>query len=145
MSEDRKNVTAFDLDGVFIPDCDQIPDLGDHQAYLNLTMYMQPVFRPVGEWILLTGRPAEYESITKSWLLKYFINQPKLILHGRNPEEEDNEEYKLRMIKEHNIDVYIESDKKIVDHLNKNLDKDAKIIVHFSEFCELYLNYNAGA
>jgi hypothetical protein len=138
------NLTAFDLDGVFIPDCDQIPDLGDHEAYLNLTMYMQPVFKPVGEWILLTGRPAEYEHITKSWLLKYFANQPKMILHQRDSTKETNEDYKLRMIKEHDIDVYIESDRQIVEHLNKNLDVDQKIIVHFSEFCQLYLNYNAG-
>jgi hypothetical protein len=139
------NLTAFDLDGVFIPDCDQIPDLGDHEAYLNLTMYMQPVFKPVGEWILLTGRPAEFESVTKSWLLKYFSNQPTMILHQRDPDKENNEEYKLRMIKEHDIDVYIESDIKIVNHLKGNLDTDKKTIVHFSEFCELYLNYNAGA
>jgi len=141
---DRKNETAFDLDGVFIPDCDQIPDLGDHQAYLNLTMYMQPTFKPVGEWTLLTGRPAEYEHITKSWLLKYFTNQPKLILHGRDAETETNTEYKLRMIKEHKIDVYIESDREIVDELTKKLG-DGKIIVHFEEFCQLYLNYNSGS
>jgi hypothetical protein len=139
------NLTAFDLDGVFIPDCDHIPDLGEHREYLELTMYMQPVFKPVGEWILLTGRPAEYEHITKSWLLKYFSNQPAMVLHSRNSTEEDNEQYKLRMIKEHDIDVYIESDKKIVDFLKANLDLDKKTIVHFSEFCELYLNYNAGA
>lgn len=139
------NLTAFDLDGVFIPDCDQIPDLGDHEAYLNLTMYMQPVFRPVGEWILLTGRPAQFEHVTKSWLLKYFSNQPKMILHSRDDEKETNEEFKLRMIKEHDIDVYIESDIKIVNHLKGHLDMDKKTIVHFSEFCELYLNYNAGS
>ena len=141
----ESNLTAFDLDGVFIPDCDQIPDLGDHEAYLNLTMYMQPVFKPVGEWILLTGRPAVYEHITKSWLLKYFSNQPKMILHQRDPETENNEQYKLRMINEHDIDVYIESDKKIIDYLKSNLDVDKKTIVHFSDFCELFLNYNAGA
>jgi len=140
----NSNITAFDLDGVFIPDCDEIPDLGDHEAYMNLTQYMQPVFKPVGEWILLTGRPAEYEALTKSWLLKYFSNQPKMILHSRDPEKESNEEYKLRMIKEHNIDVYIESDKKIVDYLKGNLDLDKKIVVHFSEFCGMFLNYNSG-
>ena len=139
------NLTAFDLDGVFIPDCDQIPDLGDHEDYMELTQYMQPVFKPVGEWILLTGRPGIYEAHTKSWLLKYFSNQPIMVLHSRDPSEEDNEQYKLRMIKEHDIDVYIESDKKIVDFLKANLDLDKKTIVHFSEFCELYLNYNAGA
>lgn len=144
MSEiDHKNVTAFDLDGVFIPDCDQIPDLGGHEEYLNMTTYMKPTFKPVGEWILLTGRPAEYEHITKSWLLKYFSNQPKLILHGRDPEKENNTEYKLRMIKENKIDVYIESDKEIVDELTKKLE--GKIIVHFEEFCQLYLNYNSGS
>jgi hypothetical protein len=141
----HSNITAFDLDGVLIPDCDHIPDLGDHNAYLNLTMYMQPVFKPVGEWILLTGRPAQFEHITKSWLLKYFSNQPKMILHQRDQEKENNEQYKLRMINEHDIDVYIESDKKIVDHLKTNLDVDKKTIVHFSDFCELFLNYNAGS
>lgn len=140
----ESNITAFDLDGVFIPDCDQIPDLGDHEAYLNLTMYMQPVFKPVGEWILLTGRPLEFEHITKSWLLKYFANQPKLILHQRDPSKETNEEYKLRMIKEHDIAVYIESDPTIMEYLKKNLDIDQKVLVHFSDFCQLYLNYNAG-
>ncbi|NBP59284.1 hypothetical protein EBU71_22560 [bacterium] len=134
MSEiEHKNVTAFDLDGVFIPDCDQIPDLGDHKAFLELTQYMKPVFKPVGEWILLTGRPAEYEMLTKSWLLKYFTNQPKLILHGRDPENESNTDYKLRMIKENRIDVFIESDREIVDALIKKLG-EGKIIVHFETF-----------
>lgn len=139
------NLTAFDLDGVFIPDCDHIPNIGDHNDYLEITLYMQPVFRPVGEWILLTGRPQEFEHITKSWLLKYFTNQPKIVLHSRDSTTESNEEYKLRMINENDIDVFVESDRDIVNHLKSNLDVDKKTIVHFSEFCELFLNYNAGS
>lgn len=139
------NLTAFDLDGVFIPDCDHIPNIGDHNDYLEITLYMQPVFRPVGEWILLTGRPQEFEHITKSWLLKYFTNQPKIVLHSRDSTKESNEEYKLRMINENDIDVFVESDRDIVNHLKSNLDVDKKTIVHFSEFCELFLNYNAGS
>jgi len=142
MSEEKRNVTAFDFDGVFIPDCQEIPDLGDHEKFLDLTMYMKPMFEPVGEWILLTARLEKHIEITKSWLLKHFTNQPTQIFHGRT-EDESPIDYKTRIMKENEINVFIESDPVICRHLEKECE--GKIIVNFAEFCQMYLNYNAGA
>jgi hypothetical protein len=142
MSEEKRNVTAFDFDGVFIPDCEEIPDLGDHEKFLELTMYMKPMFQPVGEWILLTARLGRNREITERWLNKHFTNQPKQIFHDRT-EDETPIDYKTRIMKEGDIDVFIESDPVICRHLEKECE--GKIIVNFAEFCQMYLNYNAGA
>jgi hypothetical protein len=142
MTEEKRNVTAFDFDGIFVPDCDEIPELGDHEKFLELTMYMKPLFEPVGEWILLTARLGKNIEITKSWLLKHFTNQPKQIFHGRT-EDESPIDYKTRILKENDIDVFIESDPVICRHLEKECE--GKIIVNFAEFCQMYLNYNAGS
>jgi hypothetical protein len=142
MTEEKRNVTAFDFDGIFVPDCEEIPDLGDHEKFLELTMHMKPLFEPVGEWILLTARLGKHIEITKSWLLKHFTNQPKEIFHSRT-EDESPIDYKTRILKENEIDVFIESDPVICRHLEKECE--GKIIVNFAEFCQMYLNYNAGA
>jgi hypothetical protein len=102
---------------------------------------MKPMFEPVGEWYLLTARLAEHEEITKSWLFKHFTNQPKEIYHSRLSDEAP-EVYKARMIKEKDIDVFIESDPKVVSHVQKEHPDMA--VVHFADFCQIYLNYNAG-
>jgi hypothetical protein len=141
MNEERKNKTAFDFDGVFVPDCEKIPTVGDTLEFFELTMYMKPIFEPVGEWYLLTARLAEHEEITKSWLLKHFKNQPKEIYHSRTSDEEP-EAYKARMIKEHDIDVFVESDPRTVRHIQREYPDMA--VVHFADFCQMYLNYNAG-
>ena len=142
MSEEKRNVTAFDFDGVFIPDCDKIPSLGGEDDFYDLTMHMKPMFEPVGEWVLLTARLAKHEEMTKSWLFKHFKNQPKQIFHNRT-EDETPIDYKTRILKENEIDVFIESDPVICRHLEKECE--GKIIVNFAEFCQMYLNYNAGA
>jgi hypothetical protein len=141
MNEERKNKTAFDFDGVFIPDCDKIPTVGDTLEFYELTMYMKPIFEPVGEWYLLTARLAEHEEMTKSWMLKHFKNQPKEIYHSRTNDEAP-EAYKLRMVKEKDIDVFVESDPMVVRHIQRELPDMA--VVHFADFCQIYLNYNAG-
>jgi hypothetical protein len=142
MTEEKRNITAFDFDGIFVPDCEEIPDLGDHEKFLELTMYMKPLFEPVGEWILLTARLGKHIDITKSWLLKHFTNQPKEIFHSRT-EDESPIDYKTRILKDNDIDVFVESDPVICRHLEKECE--GKIIVNFAEFCQMYLNYNAGA
>jgi hypothetical protein len=142
MSEEKRNVTAFDFDGVFIPDCDIIASLGGEEDFYDLTMHMKPMFEPVGEWILLTARLVKHEEKTKSWLFKHFKNQPKQIFHSRT-EDETPVDYKTRILKENDIDVFIESDPVICRHLEKECE--GKIIVNFAEFCQMYLNYNAGA
>ena len=83
----------------------------------------------------------KHEEITKSWLLKHFTNQPKQIYHSRT-EDESPIDYKTRIMKESDIDVFIESDPVICRHLEKECE--GKIIVNFAEFCQMYLNYNAG-
>ena len=65
------NKIAFDLDGVFIPDCDPIPNVGGLGEFLSMTVYMRPMFKPDFEWHIITGRPARYRATTIDWINKH--------------------------------------------------------------------------
>lgn len=131
------NKTAFDLDGVFIPDCDEIPDVGGLRQFLALTVYMRPVFKPTGEWNIITGRPAKYRSITMEWINNHFSNKPKTVWH----ENLNNDEpwiYKAEIINQNGINFFVESDMKTVEYLWQHTRAN---IVHFDGLVnELYLN-----
>jgi hypothetical protein len=119
--------TGFDLDGVFIPDCDHIPDLGTLEDFLKLTRYMQPTFKPIGEWSIITGRSIEYASITNEWVNAHFTNKPTMIWH--KPTTIDAIEHKVQTINEQNFTHYVESDYTIVQHLRHRTNA---IIRHFA-------------
>ena len=113
------NKTAFDLDGVFIPDCDPIPGVGGLREFLTLTMHMQPTFRPKKEWSIITSRPAEYRAITMDWVAKHFENKPQNVWH-ENLNDSEPWIYKAEIINQNDINYFIESDIKTVEYLRKN-------------------------
>lgn len=122
---------GFDLDGVFIPDCDHIPNLGSQEQFYELAMYMMPLFQPKGEWSIITGRPLRFKSQTVAWVEKYFGNKPVDIFHGaimQSPAE-----YKAEIIKAHGFDIYVESDIRIVNQLRMMVPPDVDII-HFDDY-----------
>lgn len=124
------NNIAFDLDGVFIPDCDQIPSIGDVESFLNLTVFMQPIFRPVGPWSIITGRLKQHSDITAAWVNTHFINLPQNIWHS-NVNGSEPWLYKAAVINENHCDTYIESDWRTVQYLRANTDCN---VLHFNEF-----------
>lgn len=124
--------TAFDLDGVFIPDCDEIPELGGLVDFYRLTMYMRPIFTPEGEYAIITARPAEYRSITHTWIHKYLSPSPIRLFH--ECVEETPGAYKARILNENSdIQIYVESDEFIVKYLKQHVNTGCEII-HFDEY-----------
>jgi len=131
---------ALDLDGVFIPDCDRIPNLGDVDKFYELTMFMRPLFQPRGEWSIITGRPAKYKSQTVAWVEKYFTNKPVDIFHGAVLESPA--EYKASVIKQHGFTVYVESDLGIVEQLRKMVPPGVTIY-HFDVYIARNIEWDA--
>lgn len=126
------NNIAFDLDGVFIPDCEIIPELGDQENFYNMTLYMQPIFVPKFEYDIITARPHHVRSITEKWCKKHLNLSADSLYHER--ENESAEEYKLQILNDHpEVRIYIESDSKIVDYLRQNVNTECNIIL-FSDF-----------
>ena len=123
------NKIAFDLDGVFIPDCDPIPNVGGLGVFLSMTVYMRPMFKPDFEWNIITGRPARYRSTTMIWIDKHFANKPARVWHECL--EELPQVYKANMINQNGITIFVESDIEQVRYLQKHTQAE---VIHFDTF-----------
>lgn len=123
---------AFDLDGVLVPDFDKIPQIGGLDEFYPMTTYIRPLFKPSGEFYIVTARPAEYRPITWSWCQKYLDPLPTRLFHERNKETAGT--YKSNILNENtDISIYIESDPGIVSYLKKKVRSDCEV-VHFSDY-----------
>lgn len=124
---------AFDLDGVLVPDCDHIPYIDDSlEAFYGLTMYMRPIFNPIGDYAIITARPAEYRSITWTWCNKYLFPLPVRLFHERTNETGGG--YKANILNANpSIQTYVESDEGIVKYLTANVKTGCEII-HLDEY-----------
>lgn len=127
---------AFDLDGVLLPDCDEIPSLGGLREFYNLTMYMRPLFIPTGPYEIITGRSPLYRQITIAWIQKYLTVQPTALHHSIG-NHETPAEYKARTLESNAIDIYVESDIQIVYQL---LERTDRTIIHFGSYIPNKLN-----
>ncbi len=125
------NKFAFDLDGVFIPDCDHMPQIGSVSEFYALAHHMRPMFKPEGEWNIITGRSAKYRPQTMAWIDNHFENKPKRVWH----ELVDvlPAEYKADTINQNGIECFVESDIEQVKYLQQHVTNGCKI-VHFSEY-----------
>jgi hypothetical protein len=121
---------AFDLDGVFVPDCLNIPNVGGLTEFYALTYYMKPVFRPGGEWSIITARNAKYRAQTMAWVNDHFENKPVRVWHELI--DQTPEEYKAEVINQNGIEFYIESDMNIVQYL---MDNTQAQVIHFDMIC----------
>lgn len=127
---------AFDLDGIFIPDCDYIPKIGGLSEFYSLAYYMRPIFKPAGEWYIITGRDPKYRSQTMAWVDRHFENKPKMVWHEVS--DQKPEEYKAEIINQNEIKVFIESDINQVQYL---LDNTKAQIIHFDMYTRRMLNF----
>lgn len=123
------NKIAFDLDGVFIPDCDPIPNVGGLADFLGMTVYMRPLFKPDFEWHIITGRPARYRATTMDWINKHFDNKPVRVWHECL--DQLPQEYKAETINQNGIDVFVESDIEQVKFISANTKAQ---VIHFDTF-----------
>jgi len=123
---------AFDLDGVLVPDCDDIPNIGGLDEFYALTTYMRPIFEPQGEYAIITARPARHRAITVGWCQKYLDPFPTQIYHECL--DQTAGAYKESILNKNiHIQTYVESDIGIVQYLRTNVKTGCKII-HFSEY-----------
>ncbi len=126
------SLIAFDLDGVLVPDCDQIPFIDGVEDFYGLTMYMRPIFNPEGDYTIITARPAEFRNITWTWCNKYLFPLPTTLYHERT--DETGGGYKEKILNANpNIQTYVESDEGIVSYLRKNVTTGCTII-HFDQY-----------
>jgi hypothetical protein len=110
---------AYDLDGVLVPDCDHIPNLGQVKELYELLVYMRPTFIPRGDWSIVTARPQEYFYLTEQWIARHFTEYRPQLFQIMTREQRP-ETYKLAMINSLALDVYVESDPKIVAYLRNH-------------------------
>jgi len=123
---------AYDLDGVLVPDCDQIPFIKSLDDFYGLTMYMRPLFNPQGLFAIITARPAEHRSITWTWCNRHLADLPERLFHECLDETPGS--YKAKILNENpNIQTYVESDIGIVKYLKQNVSTGCDII-HFDEY-----------
>ena len=123
---------AFDLDGVLVPDCDQIPFVKSLEDFYGLTMYMQPLFSPQGPYAIITARSAEHRSITWSWCNRHLEQLPNRLFHECL--DETPGAYKERILNDNpSIQMYVESDIGIVKYLKQNVRTGCEII-HYSDY-----------
>lgn len=125
---------AFDFDGVIIPDCLHIPNLGGRDQYYALTQFMLPLIRPQGRYRIITGRQAQYRAATWNWCVQHLTELPQALYHERDPSKELAEEYKARVLNANpEIRTYVESDSYIVLYLERTVTTGCRII-HFDTF-----------
>lgn len=130
------SLIAFDLDGVLIPDFDQLPNIGGLDEFYAMSTNVIPIFSPKGEYLIITARPAEYRSVTHSWCVKYLDPMPIRLHHERVVANTTAGKYKADILNSNpNIAKYIESDLGIVTFLKNNVTTGCEII-HFSEYLE---------
>jgi len=124
---------AFDLDGVLIPDCDNISTIGDVAEYYELAAAnMRPLFQPGAASVIITARYKQHAASTMAWANRYLAPLPRRIYHDRAIETAAG--YKAKVLNDdHTISVYVESDLEIVEQLVHTVRSSCKIL-HFSQW-----------
>ena len=118
---------AFDLDGVLIPDCDDLPNVGGVDEFYEVAYAMRPMFQPPLGSALITGRHARYEHMTQSWMLRHLDPLPRLF-HSRQPDQAP-QEYKLAVLNANpSIRLYVESDLDQALFIDKNTVTGCKVV-----------------
>jgi hypothetical protein len=127
------SMIAYDLDGIFVNDIHILDNL--HTLLKIRSENLKPLFIPIDDYVIITGRPNIDMQDTLRWFEMFFSNKPQKIFHN-NTDFTKAKEYKLDTLsnihKEYNINIFIESEKEQADFLRDNL-KGIEVY-HFSEF-----------
>lgn len=121
---------AFDFDGVFIPDFNRIPILEGLSEFYDMAHYAKPIFKPEGEWILLTGRNPLFKDKTEAYITRHFDNPPTTVFHDRIMTEEKPWVYKTKVLNANpEIRKYIESDPHTVKYITEHITTGCKAYI----------------
>jgi len=88
------------------------------------------VFRPGGDWSIITARNVKYRAQTMAWIDEHFENKPVRVWHELV--DQTPEQYKAEVINQNGIEIYIESDMNIVQYL---MDNTQAQVIHFDMIC----------
>lgn len=130
---------AYDFDGVFIPDCDEIYIDGlDQTEFLSKVAYaMRPIFMPQQPYTVITSRHSDFTTLTMSWFLKHMgRNLPAAIYHS-NANLAEPWLYKAEVINQLRLPIYIESSWETVEQLRV---LTAANIIWFPQFVQQKLD-----
>lgn len=125
----NNNLIGFDLDGVLISDLD-FSISKDINNFLEIrSKYPYPNFVPQGDYVIITGRNSSDREKTLFWIEKFLKkNPPKKIFHDC-PDFRKGAEYKVKIINQEKIPVFVESDIEQFYYIKENC-KNSKIL-HF--------------
>jgi len=119
---------GFDLDGVILSDID-VGCPGDLAFRLN---HIKPIFQPIGDYIIITGRPLSDLPMTVRWLKDNLQVQPVELYHGC-PSMDKSSQYKSEILNAHtrSLTFFVESDRVQTQYLRNNTRTK---IFHFSDW-----------
>jgi len=125
----NKPKIAFDMDGVFLPDYNHIPNFSEEEFFAQ-TLYAKPLFMPVYDYEVITGRYEQWRNITEQWF-DQLVNQPKTI-HMRPQHMKSSKKYKAeKLLKNPHIEIYVESELETVEYLKEHVNIQ---VIHYNEF-----------
>ena len=125
----NKPKIAFDMDGVFLPDYNHIPNFSEKDFFAQ-TLYAKPLFIPSYDYEVVTGRYEQWRDITEQWF-DQLMNQPKTI-HMRPQHMKSAKRYKAEKLLENpHIEIYVESELETVEYLKEHVNIQ---IIHYDEF-----------
>jgi len=128
-------ILGFDLDGVI---CDYSPwivnelknESSKRMYYLDRKLLMNPSTFATDddEIIIIADRPTIYKDVTADWLEEHGIEYPIYFIGNKHTEltPRHSAMKKAGIIKEHDIDIFFDDNREVVEHLREITD--AKII-----------------
>jgi len=138
---ESKLITAFDMDGVIVSDINMDYNNPEQlEKIKQIRMVCEPIFRPHGTFVIITGRPENEHDQTWQWLEMYNVKPQRVFF---KPEQYDFSkqsiiDHKARTIRELNRTLYygyvtkfVESDKTQVEGISKQVDIP---VIHFPVF-----------
>jgi hypothetical protein len=118
---------GYDLDGVLIGDFKSYPDGGISEKQIALQV---PLFRPTGEFCIITGRDADLAGYTTVWLDQYAIYPVRMFHENRGVP--NGVYYKLKILLANpQITSFVESSARQVNILKDGLNGQCHVI-HFA-------------
>ena len=100
---------GYDIDGVLLHDVKWEKEQ-DQKLKKYRDTVSKPTFVPSGEYVLITGRPAEDKAGTMKWVEQEFAFNPPKAVYVENPDFRRASDYKIKVLKEHpEITAFIES------------------------------------
>lgn len=97
---------GFDFDGVIVAD---FKFGGNVERYLKSRNNMFPLFKPEGEWVIVTGRPKHDRPLTEEFCKEHFYSNPPHHIFHENENFDNPVKYKSEIILANDIEIFIES------------------------------------